>query len=293
MSCITIPDNTLLRKSHEFADSEIESIQIGNSVEISGDYVFARCNRVLELVIPRETILSGYGIFYQSNGLQNLTIGENVILSGHYIFQDCELLESIFIGDSTNIEGSNLFSRLNSLQRIQLSPNTIFSGFYLFTECTSIQEIIIPDNCIINGNYFLSKCTRLMRIVIGNNVIIRGSHCFFECSNLQSITIGNNVTISGMKFLDRCFVNQNVEITIGNHYTGYPINIPLPVFLIKKYADIKDTLRFETENCMISLEKFEDDFDVVVLNCGHVFLLEPLRKWLEIQRICPTCKQRI
>ena len=290
---IVIPDNIRLDKSHEFADSEIESIQIGQSVEISGNYVFARCNNIRELVIPSETILSGYGIFYCSNGLQNLRINDNVQLTGNYIFQDCQLLESIFIGNSINIVGNSMFCRLRNLQRIQFSPNTTFSGYYLFTECESIQEITIPDNCTINGDFFFSKCTGLLRIIIGNNVVIRGSNCFFKCSIIQSITIGDNVTISGLNFLEGCFVNQNVDVTIGNNYVGYPIHIPMPILHVSKFVDIKSDLRYEAKKCAISMEKFKDDSDVVVLRCWHVFLLEPLQHWLGIQKNCPICKQKI
>ena len=290
---IVIPDNTRLEKSNEFADSEIESIQIGQSVEISGDYVFARCNNVRELVIPSETILSGYGIFYCSNGLQNLRINDNVQLTGNYIFQDCQLLETIYIGNSINIQGNSMFCRLHNLQRIQFSPNTTFSGYYLFTECDNIREITIPDNCTINGDFFFSRCTGLLRITIGNNVVIRGSSCFFNCSNIQSITIGNNVTISGLRFLEGCFVNQNVELTIGNNYVGHPIHIPMPILHIEKFSDIKDRLCYEEKKCAISMEDFEDDSNVIVLKCGHVFLLEHMQNWLEIKKSCPTCRQKI
>ena len=290
---IVIPDNARLEKLFEFSDSEINSIQIGHSVEISGNYIFARCHQIQELEIPSGTILSGYGTFYCSNRLQNLRIGDNVTLSGSYLLQDCPNLESISIGHSTTISGNHCFSGSRSLQRLQFAPNTIFSGHSLFADCESIREVIIPDNCTISGDFFFKKCLQLERIVIGNNVIIQGSQCFFECTGIRSIIIGDNVTISGLKFMEGCFVNQNVELTIGRGYVGYSINIPAPIFQIVKFADVKSDLHFETKKCMISLEKFMDDSNVIVLNCGHVFLVEPLRQWLEIKRICPTCKQGI
>ena len=288
-----IPDNTKLVENLYFHESFIESVQFGQSIEISGDYIFTRCHEIKNLEIPSGTIISGYGTFYYSNGLQNLTIGDNVSLLGNYIFKSCPNLESLSIGHSTTIRGNIIFADLSSLQRLQFSPNTTFSGHYLFGECNMIREVIIPDNCRISGNFFFKNCPRLERIVIGNNVEIQGSQCFFECTGVRSIIIGDNVTISGLKFMEGCFVNQNVELTIGRGYVGYSINIPAPIFQIVKFADVKSDLRFETKKCMISLEKFMDDSNVIVLNCGHVFLVEPLRQWLEIKRICPTCKQGI
>lgn len=292
---IVIPDNTKLANSHEFSDSRIISVHFGNSVQISADYIFARCNLICELDIPTGTILSGYGAFYCSNGLQNLRIGDDVTLNGSYLFQNCTSLESLAIGHSTNIYGNHCFSGLMGLQRLQFSPNTTFSGYYLFAECENIQEVIIPDNCTISGNFFFRRCPQLQRIVIGNNVVITGNQCFYECSGIRSVIIGDNVTISGLKFMEGCFVNQNVELTIGQGYIGYPIYIPMPmpILHINKFTDVKDTLRYEAIECMISHERFEDDSDVIVLSCGHVFLLNSLQQWLGIQRFCPTCRQKI
>jgi len=288
-----IPDNTKLKENLYYHESFIESVQFGQSIEISGDYIFSRCHEIKNIEIPNGTIISGDGTFYYSNGLQNLTIGDNVSLLGNYIFKSCPNLESLSIGHSTTIRGNIIFAGLSSLQRLQFSPNTTFSGSYLFAECDMIKEVIIPDNCRIRGQFFFKNCPRLERIFIGNNVEIQGSNCFYECSGVRSITIGDNVTISGLKFMEGCFDSQNVELTIGLNYVGYPIHIPMPILYVNKFADIKSDLRFEAIECAISMEKFDDDSDVIVLECGHVFLLDPLQKWIEIQKICPSCKKRI
>jgi len=288
-----IPDNTKIIENLYFHESFIESVQFGQSIEISGDYIFTRCHEIKNLEIPSGTVISGYGTFYYSNGLQNLTIGDNVSLLGNYILKSCPNLESISIGHSTTIRGNIIFADLSSLQRLQFSPNTTFSGHYLFGECNMIRELVIPDNCRISGNFFFKNCPALERIIIGNNVVIQGSQCFFECTGVRSVTIGDNVTISGLKFMEGCFVNQNVELIIGQNYVGYPIHIPAPIFQIVKFADIKGDLRFEAKKCAISMEKFKDDSDVVVLECGHVFLLEPLQQWIGLKKFCPTCRNEI
>lgn len=290
---IVIPDNTRLETPYQLYDSEIESISFGKNIEISGNYIFSCLKQIRELDVPSGTIFSGYGTFYFSNGLQNLRIDHNVALIGSYLFQNCSNLESISIGHSTTISGHSCFSCSTSLQRIQFATNTTFSGSYLFAECATIREVFIPDNCTISGDFFFKRCPQLERIEIGNNVNITGNQCFYDCSSVKSITIGNNVTISGLKFLEGCFVNQNVELTIGSGYVGHPINIPMPILHIEKFADIKDRLRFETKKCAISMDDFEDDSDVIVLKCGHVFLLEPMQYWLGIRKFCPSCRQKI
>ena len=179
------------------------------------------------------------------------------------------------------------------LQNLQFSPNMTFSGDNLFINCDMIKEVIIPDNCAINGDWFFKECFSLERIVIGDNVIISGNYCFKGCNGIKSITIGDNFTMSGQNFLDECFANQNIELIIGNNYIGYPICIPQQIFHVKKYADIKGNLLYEANKCMISHDEFEDDSEVVVLICGHVFFYHSINEWIKIQKICPTCRKKI
>ncbi len=293
MEHITISNNIILEKSYEMSDTDIESVQFGDSVEISGNYVFARCHKIKELNIPCRTSISGYGAFYCSNGLEVLNISNDVFLSGNYIFQECTNLTSLSIGHSTTISGNHCFSSLNMLQNLQFSPNITFSGYNLFANCNMIKEVVIPDNCIISGVRFFRNCSNLERIVIGNNVVISGDYCFQDCSGVKSITIGNNFTISGLAFLENHCDNQNIELVIGHNYTGYPIYIPPKIFNVNKYGDIKHTLLYDQNKCMISYEVFNDDSDIVVLHCGHVLSLESLNEWIKIQKFCPLCRQPI
>lgn len=293
MEHISIPDNTILEKSYEMSESAIETVLIGDSVEISGDYIFARCNKIKELFVPSGTIVSGYGLFYYSNSLEVLNIGDNVNLSGNYIFQECTNLASLTIGHSSIISGNLSFSSLKMLQNLQFSPGSTFFGDNLFINCEMIKEVIIPDNCIISGDCFFKKCASLERIVIGDNVVVSGNYCFQGCSAINSITIGDNFKITGLNFLEDCFANQNVELFIGHNYEGHPIYIPQKIFNVLKYGDIKDTLLYKTNQCMISYEEFNDDSEVVILQCGHVLSLESLNQLIKIQKICPLCRQRI
>jgi carbonic anhydrase/acetyltransferase-like protein (isoleucine patch superfamily) len=293
MEHISIPDNTILEKSYEMSESNVETVLIGDTVVISGDYILARCHKIKELFVPSGTIVSGYGLFYCSNSLEVLNIGDNVNLSGNYIFQECTNLTSLAIGRTSIISGNHSFSSLKMLQNLRFSPDTTFFGDNLFANCEMIKEVIIPDYCIISGDWFFKKCHNLERIVIGDNVVISGNNCFKGCNSIKSITIGDNFRITGLNFLEDCFENQNVELFIGHNYVGHPIYIPQKIFHVNKYSDIKDTLLYKTDKCMISHEEFNDDTEVVVLQCGHVLSLESLNEWIKIQKICPLCRQGI
>jgi carbonic anhydrase/acetyltransferase-like protein (isoleucine patch superfamily) len=293
MEHISIPNNTILEKSYEMSESNVETVIIGDSVVISGNYIFARCRKIKDLLVPSGTIVSGYGLFYCSNGLEVLNIGDCVNLSGNYIFQECINLKSLAIGRTSIISGNHSFSSLKMLKNLRFSPDTTFFGDNLFANCEMIKEVIIPDYCIISGDCFFKNCPLLESIVIGNNVVISGNNCFKGCNSVKSITIGDNFRITGLNFLDDCFENQNVELVIGHNYVGHPIYIPQKIINVLQYGDIKDALLYKTDKCMISHEEFNDNSEVVVLQCGHVLSLESLNKWIKIQKICPLCRQSI
>jgi hypothetical protein len=64
-------------------------------------------------------------------------------------------------------------------------------------------------------------------------------------------------------------------------------------FLYGKYSELKESLvgsYREGGICGITLESFLDDSNIVCLPCGHAYFEEALYKWLEIQKICPTCR---
>lgn len=49
----------------------------------------------------------------------------------------------------------------------------------------------------------------------------------------------------------------------------------------------------EKEKCVICLGEFENDDDVTVLPCEHVFCASCINQWLKVNRTCPSCKRSI
>jgi hypothetical protein len=45
--------------------------------------------------------------------------------------------------------------------------------------------------------------------------------------------------------------------------------------------------------CCICLSKFSNDEDLRELPCAHIFHMECVDKWLQINALCPLCKAEI
>lgn len=45
--------------------------------------------------------------------------------------------------------------------------------------------------------------------------------------------------------------------------------------------------------CPISYEEFNDDDEIVITPCGHIFLKENIEEWLTKTNNCPMCRKNI
>jgi hypothetical protein len=58
-----------------------------------------------------------------------------------------------------------------------------------------------------------------------------------------------------------------------------------------KFNDAKD--REKNEKCSITMEKFNDDDDIIQLPCNHCFCIEPIMQWLTEESCeCPICRYK-
>jgi len=58
-----------------------------------------------------------------------------------------------------------------------------------------------------------------------------------------------------------------------------------------KFKDAKD--REKNDKCSISMEKFNEDDDIIQLPCNHCFCIEPIMQWLTEESCeCPVCRYK-
>ena len=59
----------------------------------------------------------------------------------------------------------------------------------------------------------------------------------------------------------------------------------------KLYRELSDSDKLANPSCCISYDEFHDEDEVIQLECGHVFLKEPILHWLQNENsICPVCR---
>ena len=56
------------------------------------------------------------------------------------------------------------------------------------------------------------------------------------------------------------------------------------------YTSLREHIISECTQCTISLEDFSDTTEVIVLPCRHAFTPDGIRRWLQTNTTCPTCR---
>ena len=181
----------------------------------------------------------------------------------------------------------------------------IFKEFYRQNPTENINDQVID-------NLFIDLDTNIIESNEMNE--------FFETHNTESIFFNRNVhTLSNDLNYDRnfstllslsefCEINIIDDINFNNSFlnnielqTFIPIE-DVPIVLKEKcfnelkklkYKDIDEKLK-KLDICTISLEKFNNDSDILILPCDHIFNLDECKKWLlNNSHKCPICRKSV
>ena len=227
---VVIPTTVKKIADEAFAELEIETVKIPDSVTSIGEEAFYNCTNLTSITIPNSVTSIGEKAFSECSSLTSITIPDSVISIGKNAFSYCSELTSITIGDSVTSIGYGAFFRCRSLTSIvveennskydsrdncnaiiEKSSNTLIFGFKnttipdsvtsigdgAFDDCSSLTSITIPDSVTSIGNWAFFICSSLTSITIGNSVTSIGTNAFHSCIGLTSITIPYSVTSIG------------------------------------------------------------------------------------------------
>ena len=202
-----------------------------------GDYAFAYCNKIDEIILPDgvtslggsafegcsslASVEIGSGIpalndnaFYGCTPLSKITIPANVTSIGNNVFGNCSSLEELTITDrdtelSLGSNGSNpLFSDC-PLKSVYIGGNISYPtssdyGYSPFYRNISLETVVITDKeTEISENEFYG-CTALKTVYMGDGVKTIGDWAFSGCSSLDSFSFGTGMKTIGTEAFSDC-----------------------------------------------------------------------------------------
>ena len=168
-----------------FFRSELEDVDIPDSVEVIGDAAFADTPSIKRIHIGKSVKSIGVSAFR----------GENASYVGP------ELSYSL---ESITVDGSNPYydSRDNCGALIETATNTLIRG---------CRSTVIPDSVsgIATGAFY--ACSGLEKITIPDTVTSIAASAFFKCGDLKEVTIPQSVVSSRLSY---CFNDCYIEKAI-------------------------------------------------------------------------------
>ena len=243
-----------------FEYSNLESIEIPDSVTSIGDFAFCYCSSITSLYIPDSVTKIGHYAFAVCSNLTNLILPDNEVSIGDYAFYECSNLENFIIPFNCSSIGDEAFSQTawydNQPDGIVYAGRVLYRYKGDMPENTS-TSIAIPDRVTSISNNAFCGCTGLVSIFIPDSVRSIGDSAFYECNKLTiygktgsyAETYANSKNIP---FIDPSIddsdedlyeysINDNTVTITGYNGNGTEINIPSkidgkPVMSIGRFA---------------------------------------------------------
>lgn len=183
---------TRLPRAYFWADDELVSVTLPNSVTSIGDNAFCGCKKLKSLTIPNGVTSIEYGAFERCSSLTSMTIPNGVTDINHRTFYGCTSLASVTLPNSLTYIDSDSFS-YSGLTSVTIPGSVTTIGSYAFWNCDALTSVTIQEGVTSIHSSAFSSCDALKSIEIPNSVTSIGDWAFGGCSSLSSLTIGNSV----------------------------------------------------------------------------------------------------
>jgi hypothetical protein len=168
---------------------------------------------------------------------------------------------------------------------MDLSNNELFQ--MLLTDTLLINN----NNLLSNHNYMYNNYNSIFNNIINNiqneieNEILNENYNddtippLFHVFPFYNTSVPNSQTVLHQSLYDRNPIKNVVTEEVKNGLSTIKF----------KYA--KD--REKNDKCSISMEKFNEEDDIIQLPCNHCFCVEPIVQWLTEESCeCPVCRYK-
>ena len=223
-----IPNSLISIGKNAFYRSHIETVTIGESVEIIDYLAFYEC---LELTTVNfnainctDMAVSYTPAFKNCSSLTTLNIGERVKSIPSRAFEDCSSLTGdLIIPDSVTNIGMDAFEGCTGLTSVTIGKSVETMGGSAFWGCEGITTVNFNATNCTSMNSDFSHCTMLTTMNIGENVTRIPNYAFSSCSGLTSITIPDSVTYIGNYAFRDCSGLTSITIPEAVASMGYNV----------------------------------------------------------------------
>lgn len=154
---------------HAFADSEIKSIRLPDTITKIGRNAFSGCTKLQSINIPSGVSVIEDYTFENCLELKEILLPEGITKINQSAFNDCENLLEVVIPSTVQVIGIGAFGGCIRLNNLVISDGVLKIDSDAFVMCHSLTEVYIPASVKdITTNPF-SYCVSLQKIFVDEN----------------------------------------------------------------------------------------------------------------------------
>lgn len=207
---VTFEEGTTWIHAGMFAGSGIKTIEIPDTVTGMGEYAFACCNQLQEIIFSDSFTKIEQYAFWKCDSLETVVFSNNINDIGQYAFADCVNLKNIYIpvkmseGAITYRYGfgsaNGIFSGCSSLENVEFEEGTTVIHGGLFAG-SGLKQIELPETITAIGPYAFAFCSNLTNVKFNDLLTTIDEYAFWHCSSLEKAIIPKQVnSISKLAF---------------------------------------------------------------------------------------------
>jgi hypothetical protein len=155
-----------------------------DTTEIYGSFgsgAFNGCRSLISVVVPEGVCSIGDYAFASCTGLKQIILPNSLINLGARAFSNCRNLTSISIPDNVSSIEDNTFEYCNNLASLKMSSSTTYIGKKAFAFCSSLGSVDIPAKVSSISESAFEYCQNLTSLSIPESVTSIGKDAFKKC----------------------------------------------------------------------------------------------------------------
>lgn len=216
LSKVILSDSLLIIDDEAFAKTNIETIELPDTLQHIGSWAFYRCEYLKNITIPANVINIGAYAFANCSLLSETIIELGVVEIDEYAFWYCSSLKNITIPNTVTSIGINVFEKCTSLTNVKLPKYLSSISDYLFKNCSKLSSVTIPENVTSIGKYAFAYCTVLKEINLSDSIDSINEFAFTGCIFLKELTLPAGLKTLEPSAFTTCNRLSNIEIDNSN-----------------------------------------------------------------------------
>lgn len=197
---------------HEVEDSvyvgreDITRLTIGSGVKSIGNFSFADCANLEEVIFEKECRLRSIGryAFAGCKKLKCVKMPDSIEVLDEGVFRWCDELEYIEFSNTLLKLPRSVCSENFALKEVILPKKLKSIGSSAFMMCKSLQKIVLPQSLTAIGSNAFGMCASLTDINIPDSVTELESYVFAGCSSLKEVVLPANSSLLGELIFSDC-----------------------------------------------------------------------------------------